>query len=104
MDESRKTDERYTTAITTDNLKMDTREHASIGDVDVLTAAAWAPARLGSALLRLASEYARPVRLQGMSASDHRGPDGWHGTRLRWKLRRINEIQAINETVKRAYQ
>jgi hypothetical protein len=34
----------------------------------------------------------------------HRGPDGWHGTRLRWKLRRINEIQAINETVKRAYQ
>ena len=30
--------------------------------------------------------------------------DGWHGTRLRWKLRRINEIQAINETVKRAYQ
>lgn len=70
MDESRKTDERYTTAITADNLKMDTREHASIGDVDVLTAAAWAPARLGSALLRLASEYARPVRLQGMSASD----------------------------------
>lgn len=52
-----RTDERYTTAITTDNLKMDTREHASIGDVDVLTAAAWAPARLGSALLRLASEY-----------------------------------------------
>ena len=65
-----RTDERYTTAITTDNLKMDTREHAAIGDVDVLTAAAWAPARLGSALLRLASEYARPVRLQGMTASD----------------------------------
>lgn len=34
----------------------------------------------------------------------HRGPDGWHGTRLRWKLRRINEIQAINETVKRTCQ
>jgi hypothetical protein len=62
MDESRKTDERYTTAITTDNLKMDTREHASIGDVDVLTAAAWAPARLGSALLRLASEYDSAAR------------------------------------------
>ncbi len=70
MDESRKTDERYTTAVSTDNLRMDTREHASIGDVDVLTAAAWAPARLGSALLRLASEYARPVRLRGMTASD----------------------------------
>jgi len=65
-----RTDERYTTAITTDNLKMDTREHAAVGDVDVLTAAAWAPARLGSALLRLASEYTRPVRMQGMSASD----------------------------------
>lgn len=29
----------------------------------------------------------------------HRGPDGWHGTRLRWRLRRINELQAINRTV-----
>ncbi len=29
----------------------------------------------------------------------HRGPDGWHGTRLRWKLRKINELQAINKTV-----
>ena len=29
----------------------------------------------------------------------HRGPEGWHGTRLRWKLRRINELQAINKTV-----
>lgn len=70
MDESRKTDERYATAITTDNLRSDTRDHAPIGDVDVLTAAAWAPTRLGSALLRLATEYARPVRLQGMAASD----------------------------------
>ena len=31
----------------------------------------------------------------------HRGPDGWHGTRLRWKLRRINELQAINKTIER---
>lgn len=29
----------------------------------------------------------------------HRGPEGWHGTRLRWKLRRINELQAINKTI-----
>lgn len=70
MDESRKTDERYTTAITTDNLKMDTREHASIGDVDVLTAAAWAPARLGSALLRLASEYGSAERPRISTAGD----------------------------------
>lgn len=26
-----------------------------------------------------------------------------HGTRRRWTLRRINEIQAINETVRKAY-
>lgn len=27
----------------------------------------------------------------------HRGPDGWHGTRRRWTLRRINELQAIDK-------
>lgn len=65
-----RTDERYTTAITTDNLRMDTREHAAIGDVDVLTAAAWAPARLGSALLRLASEYGSAERPRISTAGD----------------------------------
>jgi len=29
----------------------------------------------------------------------HRGPQGWHGTRLRWTLRRISELQAINKTI-----
>jgi hypothetical protein len=28
----------------------------------------------------------------------HRGPDGWHGTRKRWTLRRVNELQAIDKT------
>jgi hypothetical protein len=28
----------------------------------------------------------------------HRGPEGWHGTRLRWKLRKFTELMAINET------
>jgi hypothetical protein len=28
----------------------------------------------------------------------HRGSDGWHGTRKRWTLRRINELQAIDKT------
>lgn len=28
----------------------------------------------------------------------HRGPEGWHGTRLRWKLRKMTELKAINET------
>ena len=30
----------------------------------------------------------------------HRGPEGWHGTRLRWKLRKVSELSAINETIK----
>jgi hypothetical protein len=29
----------------------------------------------------------------------HRGNEGWHGTRLRWNLRKINMLQAINKTV-----
>lgn len=70
MNDKRDTSERYATAISSDNLRMDTREHAPISDVDVCTAAAWAPARLGSAMLRLATEYGRPMRLQGMSATD----------------------------------
>lgn len=31
----------------------------------------------------------------------HRGPDGWHGTRLRWKLRKMTELKAINKTIER---
>jgi len=30
----------------------------------------------------------------------HRGSDGWHGTRLRWKLRKYDELRAINETLR----
>ena len=30
----------------------------------------------------------------------HQGSDGWHGTRLRWKLRKMDELKAINETWK----
>lgn len=30
----------------------------------------------------------------------HRGPEGWHGTRLRWKLRKVSELSAINQTIK----
>ncbi len=28
----------------------------------------------------------------------HRGPQGWHGTRLRWSLKKMTELKAINET------
>jgi hypothetical protein len=31
----------------------------------------------------------------------HRGPDGWHGTRLRWSLNKMAELKAINATLKR---
>jgi hypothetical protein len=33
-----------------------------------------------------------------LCASCHRGHDGWHGTRLRWTLRKMTEMKAINET------
>lgn len=33
----------------------------------------------------------------------HRGPDGWHGTRLRWTLRRADAFAAINKAVRRNF-
>jgi hypothetical protein len=36
-----------------------------------------------------------------LCAACHRGPEGWHGTRLRWKLRKFTELLAINETIRR---
>lgn len=29
----------------------------------------------------------------------HRGSDGWHGTRRRWTLRKMDELKAINKTI-----
>ena len=34
-----------------------------------------------------------------LCAACHRGPEGWHGTRLRWKLRKMSELAAINKTI-----
>lgn len=31
----------------------------------------------------------------------HRGNQGWHGTRLRWSLRKMTELKAIDETHRR---
>ena len=31
----------------------------------------------------------------------HRGHDGWHGTRQRWTLRKMDMLKAINLTVRR---
>ncbi len=33
----------------------------------------------------------------------HRGSDGWHGTRQRWALRRMDKDKAINIAVGRAF-
>lgn len=33
----------------------------------------------------------------------HQAPHGWHGTRDRWKLRKMTELKAINQTVGRVY-
>ena len=35
-----------------------------------------------------------------LCAPCHRGPEGWHGTRLRWTLRKMSELRAINETLR----
>jgi len=34
----------------------------------------------------------------------HRGPQGWHGTRLRWTLKKMTELKAINETWKKVIE
>ena len=36
-----------------------------------------------------------------LCAECHRGNGGWHDTRLRWKLRKVSELKAINETLRR---
>ncbi len=35
-----------------------------------------------------------------LCAPCHRGPEGWHGTRQRWSLRKMTELKAINETLR----
>ena len=50
-------EERYTYAVTAQNLRSNTRDCAPIGAVDVLTAAGWSKSRMGQSLLRLAGEY-----------------------------------------------
>lgn len=35
---------------------------------------------------------------------DHRGKDGWHGTRQRWQLRKVTMLDAIAETVRAVFR
>lgn len=36
-----------------------------------------------------------------LCAECHRGSGGWHNTRLRWSLRKMTELKAINMTIER---
>ena len=31
----------------------------------------------------------------------HRGPKGWHGDKTMWRIRKMGELEAINETIRR---
>lgn len=56
VDEKRGIDETYTSACSTSDLRV---EADRPGDADVLIASGWSPTRIGSALLRLHSEFDR---------------------------------------------
>lgn len=51
------TEETYTAAVGTSNLKFDSREGSPTGAAGMLIAAGWSPTRLGAALMRLHSEW-----------------------------------------------
>lgn len=66
-------EEMYQTANNASNLRMDTRDDAPRGAVDVVTAAGWSPVRMGSALMRLHSEYdggEQSQRRKGVTETD----------------------------------
>ena len=31
----------------------------------------------------------------------HRGPQGWHGTKVLWRIRKMDELDALNITIER---
>ena len=33
----------------------------------------------------------------------HQGPQGWHGTKTLWRIRKMDEWDALNETLRRVY-
>jgi hypothetical protein len=36
-----------------------------------------------------------------LCASCHRGPLGWHGTKAHWRVRKLDEIDALAKTIER---
>lgn len=105
------TDERYTSATHSSNLRV---EAARPGDVDVLIAMGMSPSRLGAALLRLHSEWdgaSRPRRMTQAAIDayaatlggkpDERArqaradADMWHGHELAMMLGRVKSLPAV---------
>lgn len=33
----------------------------------------------------------------------HQGPDGWHGTRALWRIRKLGELDVLANTIRRLY-
>jgi hypothetical protein len=33
----------------------------------------------------------------------HQGPQGWHGDKTLWRIRKMDELAALNETIRRVY-
>jgi hypothetical protein len=60
--EHRCIEEAYSSATTSSNLRCETRDDAPRCDTDLLIAAGWSRSRLGSALLRLHTEFDRCAR------------------------------------------
>lgn len=38
-----------------------------------------------------------------LCADCHRGPSGWHGTKALWRVRKFDELDRLNETLRRAW-
>lgn len=37
----------------------------------------------------------------GLCTACHRGPLGWHGDKTMWRIRKMDELSALNETLRR---
>ena len=34
----------------------------------------------------------------------HRGSSGWHGTKVMWKIKKMDELMALNQTIKNIFE
>lgn len=40
----------------------------------------------------------------GLCHDCHAGPIGWHGTKVLWRIKKMDEIDALNVTIKRVFE